>query len=88
MRLRHVPVARVAMRQRVLEIVGEYPHLAVFDELNCRCRNDLVVVHELRHRVFDVTHARFEDHVALANTFRRRHVFDQDHDAAADRAVQ
>ena len=43
------------MRERMLEIVGERPHLALLDELDRRRRNHLiVVVHQLRERVFDV----------------------------------
>ena len=54
-RLEHVPVARIAMRERVLEVVGERPHLPLLDEVNGRRRDHLVVVvHELRERVVHV----------------------------------
>ena len=84
-RFEDVPVARIAMRERVLEIVGERPHLPLLDELDRRRGNHLVVVvDELRDRVFDVARAGLEDHVALAHALVRRHVLDQHHHAPAE----
>ena len=35
-RFEDIPVVRIAVRQRVLEVVGERPHLPLLDELNGR----------------------------------------------------
>ena len=77
------------MRERMLEIVSERPHLALLDELNgCRRHHLVVVVHELRDRVFDVATPRLEDDVAFANSFVSGHVLDEEHHPASDLAGQ
>ena len=75
------------MRERVLEIVGERPHLALLDELDGCGGNDLIVVmDELRHRVLHVARPRLEDGVAAPHPLVRRHVLDHDHHAPAQLA--
>ena len=83
-RLEDRPVARVPVRQHVLEVVGQRPELPPLDRLDRRRRNHfLVVVHELRERVFDVADARLEDHVAFLHALGFRHLVDEQHHAAA-----
>ena len=78
----HIPVVGIAVCQRVLEIVGERPHLALLDELNRRGGDDLVVVvDQLCDGVLDVARARLEDHVAAAHPLGGGHLLDEHHHA-------
>ena len=79
-RLVHMLVLGVAMGEHVLQVVGQRPHATFFHQQHGRRRNRLVlVVQELRHRVFHVAHAGPVHHVALADALLGRHVFDENH---------
>ena len=80
-RFEHVLIAHVAMREDVLQIVGERPHPAFFDEHDRSRRNRLIfVMQQLGDRVFDVARAGPVDDVALADALLRRHFVDEQHD--------
>ena len=63
--LEHVPVPHVAMREHVLDVVGERPHLLCAHDIDRR-RGDhlIVVVDQLQQRFLDVARARLEKDVA------------------------
>ena len=83
-RFEHVLIAHVAMREHVLEIVGQRPQAFLLDQQHRRRGDRLIlVVQQLRERVFDVARARPVDHVALADALLLRHLFDEQHHALA-----
>ena len=89
-RLEHVPVLRVAMLERVLEVVGEAgPQAALFDEEHRGgCHDLILVVHELREAVLGVADARLEQQVAAAHLLFDGQVLEHGHHTLADLAVE
>ena len=88
-RFEDVPVPRVAMGEGMLEIVGERPHLTLLDEQNRGSGDDLIlVVNQLGDGVFNIADPCLEQHVAPADALIGRHVFDEDHDAPAERRLK
>ena len=58
----HVPVLHVPMREHMLDVVGEAPHLLLAHDVDRRRRGDrIVVVDELQERFLDVPRTRLED---------------------------
>jgi len=77
------------MLQDVLDVVGKAPHLPRLDEMDGGSGDGLLlVVQQLRQRVLDVAGARAIDDIALADALVGGHVLDQQHDAAANIALE
>ena len=75
------------MRQHVLDVVGEGPHLLLADDVDRRRGGDrIVVVDELQQRFLDVPRPGLEEGVAAPHPLVPRHVFEHGHDHLAERA--
>ena len=79
----------VAVRQHVLDVVGQAPHLLLADDVDRRGRDDrVVVVDQLQQRFLDVARPRLDQDVAAADPLVERHVLEHRHDPLAQRRRQ
>ena len=77
-------IADVTMREHMFEIAGERPQALLLHHQHGGRRDGLVlVVQQLRQRVFDIARPRAIHHVALANALLGGHLFDEQHHALA-----
>ena len=74
----------VAMREHVLDVVGERPQLLLPHHVDGGGRDDLVVVvDQLQQRFLDVARPRLEQHVAAPDLLLERQVLEHRHDPLA-----
>ncbi len=85
-RLEHVPVVHVAVREHVLDVVGQVPQLLRADDVDGGGRHHrVVVVDQLQERFLDVARPRLEQDVAAADPLVARHVLEHRQDPLAQR---
>ncbi len=85
--LEHIPVLHVPVRQHVLDVVGQAPHLLLAHDIDCRGGGDgVVVVDQLQQRFLDVARTRLEEQVAATDTLLARHVLEHRQHLLAERA--